>query len=96
MILSFIVVYLHHQLNETTMTTITFKKVNTLAGKVFTTTVELTLCVSPKGKEVRRVNQVDTANTVIDEAATKYEDGKLSFEEMAEVIKSQEYSQYIS
>ena len=74
----------------------TFKKINRIATKVVTTTIILEFGVSKIGKELRNINQVDTCNTTIQEAAEKFADRLISYEEMVSVLKSQEYSEFIS
>lgn len=75
---------------------ISFKKVETLAGKVFTTEIILKFGINIKMEEVREINQVNTANTIVDAAAEDFEERKISVQEMIEVLRSEGYSQYIS
>jgi hypothetical protein len=57
----------------------------------YSTKIELTQGINPKGVAFRNINQINTANDAVDSVRDQYEGFEISTQEMVEIIKSQGY-----
>lgn len=46
-----------------------------------------------KGQDYRNINQINTSNSVVDDARDNFEEFQISLEEMVEIIEGQGYNQ---
>jgi len=74
---------------------LTFSK--TVATSTHSTAAIVTIehGLNKRGESFRNVNQVNTANNIIDDARDSFEEGKTSLEDIITVIESQGYEQQI-
>lgn len=73
--------------------TVTFSKRVTIDETSFTSAIiAVEFGTNRKGKPMRSLNQVNTANSVIDDARDGFEAGIISIEEITSIIESQGYS----